>query len=89
MSNFSIELEPKAIKDLRRLGSVERKRVLRYLHDKVSNLDNPRQLGSPLSGTLSGLWRYRVGNIRIIAHIDDGALVVLVIAIGARSKIYR
>ena len=89
MASFSVELEPKAIKDLRRLGSVERKRVLRYLYDRVSNLDNPRQLGSPLSGTLSSLWRYRVGDIRIIAQIDDDQLVILVIAIGTRGEIYR
>ncbi len=89
MLNFSVELEPKAIKDLRRLGSVERKRVLRYLYDRVVKLDNPRQLGSPLSGNLSGLWRYRVGDVRIIAQIDDGKLLVLVVAIGTRSEIYR
>ena len=89
MSRFSVQLEPKAIKDLRRLGSVERGRVLRYLHDRVSNLDDPRQLGSSLSGTLAGLWRYRVGDVRIIANIDDGQLVILVVAVGTRGEIYR
>ena len=89
MPVWSVQLEPKAIKDLRGLDGVERKRVLRYLHDRVQNLEHPRQLGAPLAGEKSGLWRCRVGNIRIVAQIDDGRLVILVIAIAHRSKVYR
>ncbi len=89
MSTWSIQLQPKVLKDLRGFGSVERKRVLRYLHDRVQKLQHPQQLGAPLSGNLSGLWRYRVGDIRIIAQIDEGQLVVLVVAVGKRGEIYR
>jgi mRNA interferase RelE/StbE len=89
MLNWSVQFEPKAIKDLARLGSVERKRVLRYLYDRVSNIDNPRQLGAPLAGNMSGFWRYRVGDVRIIASIDDNQILILIVGVGTRGSIYR
>lgn len=51
--------------------------------------DNPRSTGHGLAGPLSGLWRYRVGDYRIICDIQDHKLVVLVVEIGHRSDIYR
>ncbi len=89
MPAWSVQFQPKAVKDLRALGSVERKRVLSYLQDRLGNLEYPRQLGAALAGEKSGLWRYRVGDVRIIAQIDDGRLVILIIAIAHRSKVYR
>ncbi len=62
---------------------------MRYLYKKVQNMENPRQLGKPLSGDMSGFWRYRVEDYRVICEIIDGELLVLVIKIGHRKEVYH
>lgn len=89
MARWSIAFEPKAERDLQRLGSTDRARVLRFLSDRVAPLENPRTLGKALTANFAGAWRYRVGNLRIIARLEFDVLVVVVIAIGGRGDVYR
>jgi mRNA interferase RelE/StbE len=84
---WRIEYGTQAVKDLEHLDKPVRKRVVAYLH-AVSLLDDPRQRGKALTGNLSGLWRYRVGQWRVICLIDDGALVVLALSINNRADAY-
>jgi mRNA interferase RelE/StbE len=86
---WSISFEPKAEKDLQRLSSVDRGRILRYLSERIAPLDDPRMLGKALTANFAGAWRYRVGDIRIIVRLEFDTLVVVVIAIGQRGDIYR
>lgn len=71
---WRIEYAESVQKDVRKLDAQERKRIRDFIEVKVALLDDPRSLGKPLSGGLSGLWRYRVGNYRIIANVDDYVL---------------
>ncbi len=86
---WTVRFTPRADKDFGKLGSTDRARVLRFLNDRIRPLDDPRTLGKALQGEYAGTWRYRVGDIRIIVRIEDGELVVLVLAIGNRREIYR
>ncbi|MBV9589026.1 MAG: type II toxin-antitoxin system RelE/ParE family toxin [Hyphomicrobiales bacterium] len=87
---FGIEFERAAAKELDRLGSEAAKRILHFLHDRVAPLDDPRAIGQALKGPRLGeFWKYRVGNYRIIAKIDDGAIRILVVGVGNRRDIYR
>jgi mRNA interferase RelE/StbE len=79
----------RAFKDLERLRTVDRERVRRFLDGRILTLGDPRTVGSPLTGGLGGLWRYRVGDVRIIARIEDDRFVVLVVAVGNRRDVYR
>lgn len=88
-AGWTVRLERRAEKDLSRLGAQDRSRVLQFLHDRLLLAPSPRSLGASLSGPLSGLWKYRVGDIRIIADIRDGELLILVVQIGNRREIYR
>lgn len=56
---------------------------------QLDNLSNPRQLGKALTGQYKGLWRYRIGNYRVICDIIDDELVTLAISIGHRKDIYN
>lgn len=89
MPKWSVSFEPKADKDLRRLSSADRARALRYLHERIAPLEDPRSLGKALIADFAGAWRYRVGNLRIVVRIEFDVLVVVVIAIGNRGDIYR
>lgn len=87
---WTIELRAEAEKQLGRLAKREATRIISYLEGRLATHENPRQLGIALKGhALGGYWRYRVGDYRIICDIQDQRLVVLVVEIDHRSKVYR
>lgn len=86
---WTIEWDDRARKELRKLDSSIQKEILSYLRLRIAESDNSRIFGQSLSGNKSGLWRYRVGNYRIICRIADDAFVVLVIGVGHRKEIYE
>lgn len=86
---WKIEWDDRARKELRKLDSPIQKEILTYLRTRVVDLSNPRIFGHGLSGNKAGLWRYRVGDYRVICRIEDDALVVLVIGVGHRKEVYE
>jgi mRNA interferase RelE/StbE len=85
-----IEFDDKAKKDLAALDKAIAKRITAFLRERVSTLDDPRSIGEALKGSkLGAFWKYRVGDWRIIASIEDGALRILVVRIGNRREVYR
>jgi len=85
-----IEFDDAAKKDLSKLYKPIARRITGFLRERVAPLDDPRSLGHALKGAALGeLWRYRVGDYRIICDIQDGALRILVVTIGNRREIYR
>ena len=83
-----IEFDQDAARDLRKLGIPTRRRILRYLRARIATKDDPRRFGKPLLGDLRGLWRYRVGDYRIVAKIEDNRFIVLVLTVGHRREVY-
>lgn len=86
--SWAYKLTERALKDLRRLSETDRRRIFRYLDGRIATEDDPRRFGKALRGDLAGLWRYRVGDCRIICEIRDGELVVLVVTVGNRRDVY-
>jgi mRNA interferase RelE/StbE len=87
---WSVELSDLAQKNLSQLDQQVARRVLRFLFERVANLDDPRSIGEALKGEKLGeFWKYRVGDYRVISRIEDGALKVLVVRIGNRREVYR
>jgi mRNA interferase RelE/StbE len=87
---WRIELSSGARKALDHLDKSTVHRLLRFLHERVAPAEHPRTLGKPLQGSrLGNLWRYRVGDYRIIADLQDHTWVVLVVRIGHRREVYR
>ena len=86
---WQIELSETASKQLAKLDKTEAKRITTFLRQKLAEIDNPRQVGKALTGPLGGLWRYQVGDYRLICEIQDGVLRILVLKIGNRKQVYR
>ena len=87
---WTIELDPAADRELDKLDPQVARRILSFLHGRVAVLDNPRSLGDALKGSeLGEFWKYRVGDYRIIASIEDSAVRILVVKIGNRREVYR
>jgi mRNA interferase RelE/StbE len=87
---YNVELSESADRELGKLDAQQAKRILKYLHERVARLDDPRSIGEALHGSRPGeFWKYRVGDYRLICKIEDDRLVVLVLRVGHRKEIYR
>ena len=78
----------KVLKQLKKLDKSVSSRIVDYM-DEVANLEAPRSRGKSLVGNLIGLWRYRVGDYRILCRIIDDELVIMVVEIGHRKGVYN
>jgi len=87
---WQIEFDESAKKELAKLDRQVARRLIDFLKNRVLNLRDPRSVGQALRGsTLGDFWKYRVGDFRIIASIQDDRMIVLVLRVGNRSDIYR
>lgn len=87
---WKIELSAHAEKELDRLDPVVARRILRFLVRPLANHTNPRELGETLRGERFGdFWKYRLGDYRVIARIEDDIVRILVVRIGHRREVYR
>ncbi len=87
---YNVELSESAERELGKLDGSQIKRILKFLHQRVAKLDDPRSIGEALHGSRLGeFWKYRVGDYRLICKIEDGRLIVLVLRVGHRKEIYR
>jgi mRNA interferase RelE/StbE len=80
---WKVDLSPTALKQLGKLDKSVSGR------ERVEKLDDPRQIGQRLQGTLSEFWKYRVGDYRLICSLEDDRFVVLVLRIGHRREVYK
>ena len=86
---WQIELAGSVKKQLARLDKATAKRITTFLRERVANSSDPRASGKALTGPLGGLWRYLVGDYRVICDVQDMKLLVLVVKIGNRRDVYR
>lgn len=87
---WRIEYDESAKKDLAKLDKPTARRILSFLRERVLKQESPRDIGEALKGLKFGeLWKYRVGDYRIVAQIRDQEFIVLVVRIGHRRNVYR
>ena len=87
--NWAYRFDERALKELKKLGNQAQREILGYLDARVAGDADPRRFGKGLKADLAGLWRYRVGDHRILCQIKDQELLVLVVAVGHRKDIYQ
>lgn len=85
---WRIEIDKDVQREMKKLDKQVAKRITDKLRE-VSQLDDPRSMGKGLTGNLAGLWRYRVGDYRIICDIEDGVLLILVVDVAHRREVYK
>jgi mRNA interferase RelE/StbE len=87
---WRIEFSERAKQDLAALDKPVAKRITSFLRERVAGREDPRSIGEALKGArLGAFWKYRVGDYRIIASIEDEVLRILVVRIGDRKEVYR
>ena len=86
---FRVEFSDRALKSLKKLDKFTATLITAWIKKNLEGCADPRQLGKPLVASRSGEWRYRVGDYRILAEIQDSRLIVFLLNIGHRRHVYR
>ncbi len=86
---YTVRLEKDAQKSLKKMDKNDAKIIMAWISKNLVNCEDPYLQGKALQGNLKGKWRYRVGNYRLIANIDNENIIILVLVIGHRKEIYR
>lgn len=86
---WRVELSEQVRRQLKQLDPGQRTRIERFMIDRLATAEDPRRFGHSLQATLAGLWRYRIGDYRLICRIEDARCVVLALALGHRREVYR
>lgn len=87
--SYSVRLTDHAKKQLRKMDAHDSRLLLSWINNKLEGCSDPRRFGKGLSSTHPSEWRYRVGNYRILADIYDEEVLIEVIKLAHRSKVYR
>ncbi|MGH8729104.1 MAG: type II toxin-antitoxin system RelE family toxin [Burkholderiales bacterium] len=86
---WEVRVDRDAEWQLLKLDRPVQRRIIAYLRDRIAGTDNPRRLRKALRGPQKQLWRYRVGDYRLVCDIEDDAKTVLVLLIAHRREAYR
>ena len=86
---WTIEFVPAAAKELNAIGATQASRIVRFLSTRLSKLDDPSSIGEALKGRLGQLWKYRIGDYRIIADIQDKRVLILIVRVSHRREVYK
>ncbi|HEL9634651.1 type II toxin-antitoxin system RelE family toxin [Streptococcus suis] len=89
MAKYRVDYAPSFFEDMDKLDKGTSRQIARWIDKHLVDVDFPRSPGKYLTGNLAGYVRFRVGNYRIIAVVDDGELVLLNLHVGHRSEIYK
>lgn len=87
--SYSVETTEKFDKELKKLDRFTQKIIKAWIVKNLVNSENPRQHGKGLTANKAGQWRYRIGDYRLLCHIDDGRLIILALSVGHRRKVYE
>jgi mRNA interferase RelE/StbE len=88
LTKWSVIFSQKAEKEFSKLDKSIQKQVLKFFETKIQHVENPRLFGKPLCGPLAEFWVYRMGDYRILCHIQDHECLVVAVSIGHRRDIY-
>lgn len=86
---WQLEFLPQAAKELSKLDRTAAARIVRTIEERIAPLEDPRTIGSALVGDHAGYWRWRIGDCRVIARIEDERITILVIRVAHRSTVHR
>ncbi|WP_161879341.1 type II toxin-antitoxin system RelE family toxin [Alkalibacterium sp. MB6] len=88
-SGYQVEFEKGAQKVLKKMDKNQALLIMAWIQKNLVNCTNPRQHGKGLTANRSGEWRYRIGEYRLIADINDETITILVLEIGHRKDVYK
>ena len=89
MSKYTVEFTKEALHQLKKLDKYTAMMIVAWVRKNLEGCENPRQHGKGLTANRSGQWRYRIGDYRLIAEIQDSRIVILILNVGHRRDVYH
>ena len=89
MSKYTVEFTKEALRQLKKLDKYTAMMIVAWVRKNLEGCENPRLHGKGLTANRSGQWRYRVGDYRLIAEIQDSRIVILILNVGHRRDVYH
>ena len=89
MTKYRVEFSSQAYKTLKKMDKPTATALVNWIEKNLEGTENPWRIGKPLKGNLQGIWRYRIGDNRILAEIGETEIVIFIIGIGHRKEIYK
>ena len=86
---YRVEYTKQAVKQLKKLDKPTASLIIGWIEKNLVECENPRQYGKGLVANHRGEWRYRIGNYRLIADIQDEKITILILNVGHRREIYK
>lgn len=86
---YEVEYTPRAVKQLKKLDKCTRALIYGWIEKNLEGCEDPRQHGKGLTANRSGQWRYRIGDYRLIAEIEDEKIIILILNVGQRRDVYN
>ena len=86
---YHVEFSKAAVKELKKMDRYNASIILGWIRKNLEGCEDPRQHGKGLTANRSGQWRYRVGDYRLLAEIQDEKIIILILHVGHRSEIYN
>lgn len=86
---YEVRFEKRAQKTLKKMDKHQAFIIMAWIKKNLVGTTDPRQFGKGLTGNQSREWRYRIGDYRIISHIDEGKVLILILEIGHRRDVYH
>lgn len=88
INSYHVKFTKQALKELKKMDKHQASIILAWIKKNLEGCENPRLHGKALVANHTGKWRYRIGDYRLITHIDDDQIIILVLDIGHRRSIY-
>ena len=86
---YHVEFSIAAKRELKKLDKYTSLMLTAWIRKNLEGCTNPRQHGKGLTANRSGQWRYRVGDYRLLAEIQDEKVIILILSVGHRKDIYE
>lgn len=88
-SVYQVKFEKSAQKSLKKMDKHQALLIMGWIEKNLVDSTDPRKHGKGLTGNLSGAWRYRIGNYRLIANVEDNTVTILILEIGHKKEFYK
>ena len=86
---YKLLFSKRALKELKKMDKAVSALIFAWLRKNIDGASDPRAFGKALKGDKKDMWRYRIGDYRVLANIEDESLIIIAIEIGHRRDIYK
>ena len=86
---YHVVFTNEARKELKKLDKYTALLLIAWVRKNLEGCSDPRQHGKSLTANRGGQWRYRVGEYRLVAEINDDTITILILTVGHRRDVYE